>query len=85
MLREGLLVQGSCGTVSSALLAASGSLPVVFNRVPVLSSFRMRHLPVVLCSLLAAILMEGGCKRPVHQVVVGCVPPSPFVFKGPRG
>lgn len=48
VLREALPVQGSCGTVSLALLAAGDSLPAVFNRVQVPSRSRVSHLPVVL-------------------------------------
>lgn len=58
MLREGLLMQGSPGTMSLAPLGA-GDSPVMGSRVQVLSSFRM---PVVLCFLQGGIAMEGGCK-----------------------
>lgn len=55
-------MQGSCGTV--ALLAAGDSLPVIFNMVQILPSFRVRHLPVVLCSLpgdIPSVCASGCC------------------------
>lgn len=77
VLREGLLVQSSCGTVSLALLAAGDSLFVMFNMVQILSSFRMRHLPVVPCSLLGGIPMARGCKCLCASGCCGSCSPLP--------
>lgn len=68
MLREGMLVQGSPGTVPLA------PLPVMVSRVQVLSSFRM---PVVLCSLQGGIAMEGGCKCQRASGCCGLCSPLP--------
>lgn len=54
-------------------------LPVTFNRVPVLSTFRIRHLPVVLCPLLGGIPMEGGSKRPCVSGCCGLCSPLPLL------
>lgn len=78
VLREGLLVQGCCGTVSFAPLAVR---TCCLSRSIGCQSFPLSEFDIcLLCSVPCWVAFPWKVAPSVHvcQVVVGCVPLSPF-------